>query len=315
MQGATQPQHREVRRVEPERLIGSHIEEMIGSRAAEQFFHMQAEGSHQSAVAGPEADWQHVSFQYELAFVTEGRARVSSERHDFVLARGDLLLIEPGVDHAEHPVDAATSYTICWCALDRSYALVSHTSYSPTDGRAGGPVVELHGRTDVQSLGVAIGAELGRRPWGWERAVSALLEYLGCILIRRIRRGQSMHLAPGEAPAIAHDPSRWEVVQRALQYCRDNYSQPLRVADVAQAVGYSSSRLSHLFSSYLGESLADHVRRLRLAQARDLLEYTDYTIADIARRIGYGDPAHFTRAFLRVYEHSPSAYRRQLRGQ
>jgi AraC-like DNA-binding protein len=301
--------------VEPERLIEAWIEEMIASRPPERFFYAKAERAHEPVEAVPAGRWQHVSFQHELAFVTSGRACVDSTRQDFVLSPGDLLLIEPGVDHTERPAEAATPYAMCWCALDRSYALISHTGNSPSENWHSSAQVELHGRTDVQSLGVAMGAELSRHPWGWERAVGALLEYLGCILIRRIRRGQSMHLAPSEAPAIAHDPSRWGVVQRALQYCRDNYSRPLRVADVAQAVGYSSSRLSHLFSSYLGESLADHVRRLRLAQARDLLEYTDYTIADIARRIGYGDPAHFTRAFVRVYEHSPNAYRRQLRGQ
>ena len=104
-------------------------------------------------------------------------------------------------------------------------------------------------------------------------------------------------------------------MQRALEFCRANFERGVRVEEVAQAVGYSESRLSHLFSSSLGQSIGDHVRGLRLARARDLLETTEATVAEIAERSGYGDPAHFTRAFVRRYGLAPRALRQQLRGQ
>ncbi len=86
------------------------------------------------------------------------------------------------------------------------------------------------------------------------------------------------------------------------------------MSDVAKAVGYSPSHLSYLFSTYVGRSLADHIRELRLTAARDLLENTDLTISEIARSVGYADPAHFTRAFARANDLSPKGYRERLRG-
>jgi len=301
--------------VESERLFEGRIRELMAPRPAGKF-HRTSESDSQGLVENrPEDLGHHIAGRHEFAFVTSGQGRVKTPREEFILSAGDLLLIGPGIDHVELPTEPPHPYVMCWCELDHSYATIGDTSYSPPESYLAGAVLELHGRTNVQSLAVAIDSELANRAWGWRQAVRALLQYLGCILIRRIQRGQSMHLVPSESPAIAHDPGQWEVIQSALAYCRANFSRGVRVEEVARAVGYSTSRLSHLFSSYLGESVADHVRGLRLARARDLLESTDHTVADIAHRVGYGDPAHFTRAFVRAFHLPPNAYRQRLRGQ
>jgi AraC-like DNA-binding protein len=258
----------------------------------------------------------HVAGRHEFVFAVSGRARISTPREDFAIEAGDLLLIAPGVDHGEMPAEQPSSYVLCWCVLDQSYAMLLHTTYSVgTSWTLGGPHLELHGRTNVQSIAIAVGVELTNRAWGWQAAAQSLLRYLSCVLVRRIRRGYGSQLAPVESPTVAHDPAAWEVVQNALQHCRANSHRRLRVADVARAVGYSSSRLSHLFSAYIGQSVADHVRSLRMARARDLLETTDLTVSEVARRVGYGDPAHFSRAFKRSERVSPNAFRQRLRGQ
>lgn len=257
----------------------------------------------------------HVAGRHEFVFAVSGRARIATPRDYFSIEPGGLLLIEPGVDHGEAPAESPSSYVLCWCVLDQSYAMLLHTTYSAgSNWTLGGPQLELPGRTNVQSIAVAIGAELAHHAWGWQVAVQSLLRYLSCILVRRIRRGRGHQLAPLESPTVANDPAAWEVVQNALQHCRANFHLRLRVEDVANAVGYSSSRLSHLFSAYIGQSVADHVRSLRMARARDLLEVTDLTVSEVARRVGYGDPAHFSRAFKRSERVSPNAFRERLRG-
>lgn len=257
----------------------------------------------------------HIAGRHEFAFAVSGRALIRTPREDFAIEPGSLLLIAPGVDHGEMLADPPCSYVLCWCVLDQSYAMFLHTTYSSgSRWNLGGPRLELPGRTNVQSIAVAIGAELANQAWGWQTATQSLLRYLSCVLVRRIRRGRGRQLAPIESPTVAHDPAAWEVVQNALQYCRASFHHRLRVEDVAKAVGYSSSRLSHLFSAYTGQSVADHVRRLRMERARDLLETTDLTVSEVARRVGYGDPAHFSRAFKRSERLSPNAFREQLRG-
>jgi len=257
----------------------------------------------------------HVAGSHEFAFLVSGDARIETCDEVFALTTGDLLLIEPGIDHAELPAGDSLPYVLCWFSLDQSYATISHTSYSLSEKLIlGGPRLQLHGRTNVQSIAAAVGSEMANRAWGWQSAAQSLLRYLSCILIRRVRLGQRARVGPTESPTIAHDPAAWQIVQNALHHCRANFHRRLRVEDVACAVGYSSSRLSHLFSACVGQSIADHIRSLRMARARDLLESTDLTVCEIAHQVGYGDPAHFSRAFKRSERMSPNAFRMRLRG-
>lgn len=297
-----------------DQLFVDRLKRLSASRAAAQLFHVPGSASARTVGASPLDLSQHVSGRHEFAFAVAGRWRLKTAERELPLTQGDLLLIDPGVDHVELPSDPPCAYEVCWCVLDNSYATLRHTIFSPSEGIRDGPMIDLHGRTNVQSLAVAIGVEMGNQDWGWQQSVRALLRYLGCILIRRVQRGQSILFSPAESPAVAHDPGAWEVIHSALAYCREHFREGLRVEDVARAVSYSESRLSHLFSAHLGQSVAEHVRSLRLAHARMLLETTDLTVAEIARQVGYGDPAHFTRAFIRFQQASPSDYRRKLRG-
>jgi transcriptional regulator GlxA family with amidase domain len=52
-----------------------------------------------------------------------------------------------------------------------------------------------------------------------------------------------------------------------------------------------------------------YVRRTRLASAAMLLQRTNLTLGDVARRTGYASEASLSRAFRRSFGVSPGAYR------
>ena len=64
----------------------------------------------------------------------------------------------------------------------------------------------------------------------------------------------------------------------------------------------------------VGLTYAGVVQRARCAAAQEMLRHPDRTIADVARTLGYSDPAHFTRAFRRWTGDTPRAFRRRGRG-
>jgi len=51
-----------------------------------------------------------------------------------------------------------------------------------------------------------------------------------------------------------------------------------------------------------------------MARARQLLDVTDATIAEIAHEVGYADAFYFSRHFRRHHGMSPSEYRDRDRG-
>jgi transcriptional regulator GlxA family with amidase domain len=56
----------------------------------------------------------------------------------------------------------------------------------------------------------------------------------------------------------------------------------------------------------------DYLRRVRVQQARVLLGDVDLSIKEIARRVGFDDPYHFSKVFHRIDGLPPTLYREAL---
>jgi AraC-like DNA-binding protein len=261
--------------------------------------------------------YQHAVTGVEIALCVEGDARVATPREMVLLTPNRLLVLERGVFHAQLASSPLRGHTVTWLHLDGSRAFIGDSICRPSKGEVQCtlelvPGLLLEGRTNVESTGAAIASELGSRDWGYPRAVAGLLHYLVCILMRRLGRGPVVSSRATESPAIPGDQRTWSAIQKALEFCDENFRRRISHAEVGRAVGYSSRYLSHLMSTQLGQTLADHLRNLRIAEARRLLEETDLSIRAIADAVGYDDPAHFSRAFGRAVGVSPRAFRRHL---
>ena len=57
------------------------------------------------------------------------------------------------------------------------------------------------------------------------------------------------------------------------------------------------------------------VRRIKMNHAVALLLNTRTSVADIASMVGYENPESFIRVFQKVYQMSPTAYRKKVTGE
>jgi AraC-like DNA-binding protein len=81
-----------------------------------------------------------------------------------------------------------------------------------------------------------------------------------------------------------------------------------RIAELAQRLNLSASRLSHLFKRETGESLQQYIRAARIRRAQELLETTHLSVKEIANALGV-DVSHLTRDFRQNLELTPREYR------
>ena len=81
------------------------------------------------------------------------------------------------------------------------------------------------------------------------------------------------------------------------------------IAELAQLVKLSGSRLSHLFKDQTRLNLNELLVKRRLEGAAHLLRSTNMTISEISQRVGYQHAPSFVRAFRRIFDFSPSVYR------
>ena len=100
-----------------------------------------------------------------------------------------------------------------------------------------------------------------------------------------------------------------QIVQKVMIYLRENYSRPVDFASVAEAHAVSAPYLSRLFHEYAGISPSRYLTGYRMEQAKKLLRDSRLSIGEIAARVGYPDPFHFSKAFKNTVGVSPSQFR------
>ena len=99
----------------------------------------------------------------------------------------------------------------------------------------------------------------------------------------------------------------------SLHYIRQHYHHPLDVAQLAQMEGYSRSYYSEWFKAQTGKSPKAYIQDLRLKQAKELLQYTDLPIYQIAQQVGFELASSLTRLFQQRDGVSPQCYRAKTR--
>ena len=100
-----------------------------------------------------------------------------------------------------------------------------------------------------------------------------------------------------------------QIVQNVMIYLRENYSRQIDFAAVAEAQAVSAPYLSRLFHEYAGVSPSRYLTGYRMEQAKKLLRDSRLSIGEIAERVGYPDPFHFSKTFKNTVGVSPSQFR------
>ncbi|GAA1880837.1 AraC family transcriptional regulator [Streptantibioticus ferralitis] len=99
-------------------------------------------------------------------------------------------------------------------------------------------------------------------------------------------------------------------VRKGIAVMRDRLAHPLTLADIAAEVHLSVYHFIRVFREATGETPHRFLTRLRIEQARRLLDGTDLTIGQIAERCGFSSAGSLSSAFLVHVGVRPSVYRK-----
>ena len=108
----------------------------------------------------------------------------------------------------------------------------------------------------------------------------------------------------------AHEKLRpYMEMNEVLEFVRENYAEPIKVADLAEIANLSPSQFERRFKKVFQITPTKHIQNVRIRAACNLLTSTHDTIASIAQDSGFYDHSHFTRGFKSATGVSPSEYR------
>jgi transcriptional regulator GlxA family with amidase domain len=108
---------------------------------------------------------------------------------------------------------------------------------------------------------------------------------------------------------------REALLRDALAIMHSEFAEPLELDDVARRIATSRRHLQRVFSELHGASFRTALTHIRLDRAAERLAAPDpVRVRDVARSVGYLEPAQFAKAFRRRHGVVPSEFRARATG-
>lgn len=101
------------------------------------------------------------------------------------------------------------------------------------------------------------------------------------------------------------------IVNRAVAYINDHYSEDLMLGDVAEQVEITASYLSTLFSQNMNCGFVDYLNEVRVEHACFYLRQNRLKVYEIAFKVGFKDEKYFARVFKKIKGVSPTCYKQE----
>ena len=112
---------------------------------------------------------------------------------------------------------------------------------------------------------------------------------------------------PTHRPSTIHH--RTALFEDAVAIVEAEYSTDLSLDDIARRVASSRRQLQRAYAEIGNTTFREHLTRVRMDRAAGLLNDRALTVREVARRVGYRQPAQFAKAFRRYLGVAPSDYR------
>lgn len=240
--------------------------------------------------------------------VRRGSCRLESDGQVEHLGPGDLVFLAPGRAHilvsefvTEQVQDNSKTLLLCGhCTLDDT----QNTPFSDLF-----PNIQIIRAEQLQTLGwlQAILDQLSleylsMRP-GTEIVVQRMTEVL-LVEVIRMNFGQE-----GEVPLIKALADKY--ISKSLQRLHQNIEKTWSLESLAADIGLSRAAFSKRFKALVGQTMFEYLTQLRMQKACQLLKETDFSLYEIANRVGYESDLAFTRTFKKRHDKTPTAYRKE----
>lgn len=102
-------------------------------------------------------------------------------------------------------------------------------------------------------------------------------------------------------------------MQMAVRYIREHFNENIAVNDLAERYGMSPNYFSSVFKKEMKQSPVNYITELRMKKAMELLEHSEMSVVDIAKKVGYEEGQYFFRVFKKYAGMTPLNYREQYR--
>lgn len=261
----------------------------------------------QASFDGSDHQWEfkyHCHDFLELSIVTSGSANYCIDGNDYVIKKGEILISNPGLYHMETPIEDS-KYTQLHIGVHNFKLSDIRDNY--IDNKGVGPVIKFkkYENEFFKCCDEIIKEEKMKRV-GYPLVLKSLVMKLLIILCREF---ESEEKQEDEYNCLFQSSEKQNIVREIIDYMNKNYMCDISLDKISKNMYLSPVYISKIFKEEIGDSPINHLIKIRLSKAEDLLKDKSIPIKVVAQRVGYNDAYHFSKLFKKYYGISPSAFR------
>ncbi len=247
----------------------------------------------------------HGSGSYEIHYIPYGKGIATIDGETFNVTPGTLFITGPHVEHEQRPdpTDPMNEYCI--------YLTITHKNKSkPKDSSMNCMSLFINttkwfgqDTQEIHYLMQQIFQELEYEYIGYMTQVETLLAQ--CI-VKIIRNYQHHRESQKHFSASNLVDSKYIVVEESFLYEYEN----LTLQTLSSRLGLSTRQTERFLRTTYNKTFLQKITEAKMSAANILLGDNNYSITDIAYKLGYSSVEHFSHAYKRYYGITASVYRK-----
>jgi AraC-like DNA-binding protein len=247
---------------------------------------------------------RHSHTSYEIHYTAQGTGSVTVEGSQYPIAANTLYMTGPDIEHSQFsstadPVIEYCLYLNCSATRSRDPSDSSLDLFRDTKFWIG------EDRQGVFPVLQKLMEEQRHACPGSAQMTEALLRQVIVLLLRSYQANPHSLYQTGGAKKFSAS-SQYPIVEDAFFY---GY-QTLQLEDLAALLHLSQRQTQRFLLEHYGMTFSQKRTDARMAAAAQLLLGTRLSILEIAEQVGFSSGEHFSTAFHRYYQQSPSSYRK-----
>ena len=229
---------------------------------------------------------------YCLEFVSSGEATLKlGDKNETELTAGAVFTYGPEVPHniVADPANPPVKYFVDVHG-NKSVQLLNELGLTP------GALYQTRSIEDVRQKFDDL-LRYGRERSSWrERALPVCFEML------------AIEVAKNAVPHGSRYSQAFQTFQRCRDIIHEQYLSLKSLHEIAEICSLDQAYLCRLFRRFAGNSPYEYLVQLQMEYAAGLLRQSGLLVKEVAAKMGYSNPYHFSRLFKRVHGMAPTAF-------
>ncbi|MEP1208851.1 MAG: AraC family transcriptional regulator [Rhizobiaceae bacterium] len=246
------------------------------------------------------SEFEAIIYNPVICLILRGRKETVVGTQTASVQRGDALLVSHDLPVSSKITQASpkSPYLALILALDLN---IVRNLY----GEVGDAVSET---TDARSLSISNAQAAWAEPLMRYLALMdqpLAAKVLGPLILKEIHFQLLMSPIGGMLRNLLSVDSHASRIAKAIINIRQNFREPLVIAELANIAAMSPSSFHEHFKSITGTTPLQYQKDLRMIEARELLAAGARSVSSTSFEVGYESPTHFSRDYTRKFGYSP----------